>query len=571
MDKRERILELVKEGILSVEEGLDLLESLSKQEEKDTTIEPRTKTEDTVEKETIKEETSQAEKKEETKRSEAEKLRADELEAIANEINQYSVRIDSLNEEILAVNTEYIKAEEELSHRLAVKNDDYVTRKKELEDRIIQLNKEMNQLSGEEAAEQKNHLQEELNQLLESLYLLEDNSGSDKEIKTLEEKIETLSQKSEEIAQKKNDMMKEMHSLKMKQWTTKAKQFSDTIDLPKDWREGATKTIDRAGELIDESSQNISQVLTEAAKKVKESFQNLDWEGMKVDLSMKEKAAFNHEWVFEESTATILDFKNTNGQIEFKKSMNDTIKVEAAIKLFELAEGQDPLEAFKAEAIVNLDADQFTFHLPNRKVAADLVIYLPERNYDYLAIKSVKGDIHFESLLASDLYIKLSSGNLSFEQLEASMLEVQLTKGNVSLEDAKLKDLLVNTVNGDVRVIGEVKSSDIKAVHGDVVLTLAGENMLRLSASSVKGDLKLALPAGMSFEIEAKTVLGQVKSRLTASEKSLADKEASKVYRFFRIAEGKLCQVKLNTTRGNILLKDNEKTKRNGEEDEKTN
>ncbi len=567
MDKRERILELVKEGILSVEEGLDLLENLSKQEEKDPTIEPRTKTEDTAEKETIKEETSQAEKKEEKEPSEAEKLRAEELEAIANEINQYSVRIDSLNEEILAVNTKYIKAEEELSHRLAVQNDDYVTRKKELEDRIIELNKEMNQLSEEEA-EQKNHLQEELNQLLESLYLLEENSGSDKEIKILEEKIENLSQKSEEIAQKKNDMMKEIHSLKMKQWTTKAKQFSDTIDLPKDWREGASKTIDRAGELIDESSQNISKLLTEAAQKVKESFQNLDWEGMKVDLSMKEKAAFNHEWVFEETTATILDFKNTNGQIAFKKSMNDTIKVEAAIKLFELAEGENPLEAFKAEAIVNLDADQFTFHLPNRKVAADLVVYLPERNYDYLAIKSVKGDIHFESLLASDLYIKLSSGNLSFEQLEASMLEVQLSKGNVSLEDAKLKDLLVSTVNGDVRVIGEVQSSDIKTVHGNVILTLAGEDMMRLSASSVKGDLKLALPAGMSFEIEAKTVLGQVKSRLTASEKSLADKEASKVYRFFRIAEGKLCQVKLNTTKGNILLKDNEKIKRNGDKDE---
>lgn len=570
MDKRERILELVKEGVLSVAEGLDLLESLSRQEAKGATDESQT-AEAKPETEASQEETNHTENKEEKEPSEAEKMRADELEAIVNEINQYSVRIDSLNEEILAVNTEYIKAEEELSHLLSLQNEEFLTRKKELEDRIIQLNKEMNQLATAEESEEKDHLQAELNQLLEDLYLLEENSGSEEEIKALEEKIERLSQKSEQIAQEKNQLMKEMHSLKMKQWTTKAKQFSDTMDLPRDWREGASKTIDRAGELLDEGSQTISQVLTEAAQKVKESFQNLDWDGMKIDLAMKEKAAFSHEWVFEETTATILDFKNTNGQIEFKKSMNDTIKVEAAVKLYELAEGQAPLEAFEAEAIINLDADQLTFHLPNRKVAADLVIYLPERNYDYLAIQSVKGDIHFESLLARDLYIKLSSGNLSFDQLEASMLEVHLSKGNVHLKETKLKDLLVSTVNGDVRVIGEVESSDIKTVHGDVVLTLAGENMVRLSANSVKGDLKLALPAGMSFEIEAKTVLGQVKSRLTASEKSLADKEASKIYRFFRIAEGKLCQVKLNTTKGNILLKDNEKTRRNGEEDEKTN
>ena len=266
-----------------------------------------------------------------------------------------------------------------------------------------------------------------------------------------------------------------------------------------------------------------------------------------------------------------LDFRNTNGEIQFKKSMNDTIKIEAEVKLFELQEDQDPLEKFEEEAVITLDADQFTFHIPNRKVAADLVIYLPERNYDYLSVKSVKGDISFESLLAGDLYVKIKSGDLSFKQIEATMLEVKLSKGDLILEDAQLKDLLVNTVSGDIRVIGEVRSLDLKTVYGDVVLTLSGEKMIRVLASSVNGDLKLALPTGMSFEIEAKTVLGQVKSRLTASEKSLADKEASKIYRFFRIAEGKLCQVKLATSKGNILLKDNEKIERNGEEDEKTN
>lgn len=569
MDKRERILELVKEGVLSVEEGLDLLESLSKQEDQEETVEP-----ETTEPEKKEESKEDKEDKEEQRKSQEqtarEKVRADELEAIANEINQYSVNIDSLNDEMLAVNTERIEAEEELANRLANRNEEYLQRKKELEDRIIQLNKEMSQLSETEP-EARTALQEELNQRLEELYLLEETIVSDEEIKDLEEKIKKLSQKGEELAQDKNEKMKAMHSLKMKQWTTKAKQFSDTIDIPKDWREGATKTIDKAGMIIDESSQTISQVLSEAAQKVKEGFQNLDWDDMKIDLSMKEKAAFSHEWVFEETTASILDIKNTTGNIQFKKSMNNTIKVEADIKLYELAEGKEALAAFEEAATINLNADQFTFHLPNRKASADLVIYLPERNYDYLAVKSVKGDIRFENLLARDVYIKLSAGNLSFKQLEASMLEVKLSNGNILLEDAKLKDLLASTVNGNIRVIGEVESSDFKTVHGDIVLTLFGEKMIRLVAHSVKGDLKLALPAKMSFEMEAKTVLGQVKSRLTASEKSLADKESNKMYRFFRIAEGKLCQVKLGTTRGNILLKDNDKIKGNGESDEEIN
>src|SRR5699024_2664703 len=36
MDERERILELVREGVLSVDEGLDLLESIAKKESKQT-------------------------------------------------------------------------------------------------------------------------------------------------------------------------------------------------------------------------------------------------------------------------------------------------------------------------------------------------------------------------------------------------------------------------------------------------------------------------------------------------------------------------------------------------------
>ena len=303
MDKRERILELVKEDVLSVEEGLDLLESLSKQEAKE-----KTETQDPVETEKIQDSSEEEENKEP---SEAKKMRADELENIANEINQYSVMIDGLNEKILVINTERIEREDELNRLLALQNDEYLAKKKELEDRIIQLNKDMNELSilDEEAnTKQLEALSQDLSQSLEALYLLEKTSASDEEIEALEQKIEQLREKSENLAQEKNKKMKEMHSLKMKQWTTKAKQFSDNIDIPKEWRAGATKTIDKAGELIDESSQTITEVLSEAAQKVKESFQNLEWEDMKIDLSMKEKAAFSHEWVFEETTASIFRF-----------------------------------------------------------------------------------------------------------------------------------------------------------------------------------------------------------------------------------------------------------------------
>ncbi|MDN6195201.1 MAG: DUF4097 family beta strand repeat-containing protein, partial [Atopostipes suicloacalis] len=183
----------------------------------------------------------------------------------------------------------------------------------------------------------------------------------------------------------------------------------------------------------------------------------------------------------------------------------------------------------------------------------------------------IKGNLTFDELLANDLYIKITSGDLVFNQLEATMLEVKMTKGNLTLEETHLKDLLVNTTSGDLRIIGAVESSDLNTASGNILVTLSGEELIQLTARSVKGDVKVSLPKELGFEIEAKAALGKVKSRLTASEKSLEDEVESKIYRFFRMSEGKLGQINLQTTKGNILLKDHQKNEGKGETNEKTN
>lgn len=549
MGKRERILELVKDGVLSVEEGLDLLENLSEEESGPSEVNESNEVEE--------EETKNESKR--TSDGRDEKRKEGELEAIVKEINQYSVAIDGLNEDIIAVKTELSALDEKLESKKNSQDADYLAEKEKLEKKIISLNKEINLVSLMDDSENQTDIEsldKELSQVLESLYLLENSRGSDEDIDELENRIKNLAQKSEKLSQEKNQKMKDMHSLKMRQWTTKAKQFSDTMDIPKEWREGASKTIDKAGEVIEEGSHNLSGLLREAVKKTKDSFQDIDWENMKVDLSLKEKASFDHEWLFEDTTASILDFKNAKGNIKFKRSINDNIKIEAKVKLFETKEEKSPLEFFEESSVIAIDADHFTFDISNKNIEANLVVYLPERNYDYLRVTSLKGDIRFDELLASDLYIRIAEGDLLFNQLEASMLEVKMSKGDVTIKDALLKDLLVNTVNGDIRMIGDLQSLDLNTIYGDIILTLTGGDLIRLTASSVKGDVKVSLPKDIGFEIEAKTILGKVKSRLTASEKSLEDEEREKIYRFFRMTEGKLCQVKLQTSKGNILLKD---------------
>lgn len=564
MNKRERILKLVQDGSLSIDEGLDLLENLSEEEN------IKKNKNDFIQnsEEEIKKSKQKKSKVENNNDDNKEKINLDELETIANEINQYSVEIDQLNKEIDKISNKQLIEEEKLNNIKDNQKEKFSKRKNELEREIISLNKEINLISSRDELEYENDLdllKKELNEVLEDLYLLENSKELNQEIKSIENKIKKLEDEKDQFKKNKKEKMKEIHSLTLKKWTTKAKEISNTMALPKNWRENATKTIDKAGKFIDENTQNISGFLQETMKKTKDKILDIDWDEMNIDLSIKEKASFSHEWLYEDVTASILDFKNANGNIHFKQSKNDSIKIKADIKLYEKNENLTPLEDFEKKSSIQIDSDHFKFYIPNKKVKANLVIYLPKRNYDYIRINTIKGNVSFDELLVNDLYVRINSGDLLFKKLEASMLEVSLSKGNLRLEDALLRDLLVNMTSGDLRVIGDIRSSDLTTISGDILFTLTSENFTQLTARSVKGDLKLALPVETSFDVKAKIILGKVKSRLTNSDKSLEDESENKIYRFSRIANGKLGQIKLETTRGNILLKDYNKEKRKGE------
>src|SRR5699024_5589804 len=161
-----------------------------------------------------------------------------------------------------------------------------------------------------------------------------------------------------------------MHSVKMKQWTAKAKQVSGNMDIPKEWREGANKTIDKASDIFDETSKTIGNVFRQTMKSTRESLDDIDWKDIDFNLNITRKvqSEFYHEGLFEDTTATILHFKNANGNIQFKPSVNDKIKVCAKIKFYGKVQGATRLAAFEARSTITVDEDKFTFHVANKNI-----------------------------------------------------------------------------------------------------------------------------------------------------------------------------------------------------------
>lgn len=589
MQERERILELVKNGVISTQEGLDLLESLvkkedRKQEKKDfaqpDSVQSKVENESEEQESRFETETDQDETEDQVNNDE-EKAKIysrleKELENLAAEINHYSVELDQVNEKLtntketlenkkanlydLKEGSRLEKADETATIRADILN-------LEKEISLIQKIDELDNTA--EVAE----LKSDLNDKITELEKVQAETDPDKEmkIKELEKEIKVLEEQAEGIQKEKIALMKKLHTVKMKQWTTKAKQVSERLEIPENWKDEATETISKAGKQIEASGKELGKLIRESvstsmksdtAQSVKGSinsaFENFDWKDINIRVPKLASTTFEHEWSFEETTASILDFKLANGQLKIVSSDNDTIKVSAKVKLYGKINEETPLKAFEERSQIEIDDDKFVFHVPNKRIEAVITMSLPKRIYDYTAIKLLNGDVLFNEFAGKDVFVKSTNGDMTFKNTEAVMLEIKGTNGDIQVKNSDIRDFLVSTVNGNIAYKGAPLSSDVSTTNGDIKLTLSSKEMTRIKASSVNGDVKIAIPLEIDVEGEAKTVFGKVKSRL--NEIDVQSQKDTKL-NFRRIRQGQVLQLTALTTSGNVLLKDTNESK----------
>ena len=112
--------------------------------------------------------------------------------------------------------------------------------------------------------------------------------------------------------------------------------------------------------------------------------------------------------------------------------------------------GAEPYEAFAERSQIEVNDEHISFQIPNKRVRADLVFYLPKRMYDHTAIKLLNGNIVVEDLDVKDIYMKSTNGNILVEQMVATMLEIGGVNGNIDVRNGDILDSIIETVNGQL-------------------------------------------------------------------------------------------------------------------------
>lgn len=553
MNERERILDLVRQGVLSTDEGLELLENLAKQENKRMEA-----------KEFDKEITTETEWDNYDETADYQQ----ELEELANEMTQYSAELDRLNASITQQKQKRQAVKAELDQLKARAESEYTQAIEKQQDRLADLREELTLVQAidevdnhDEVANLKEKIQAREEQLVD---LKEDAYEATEQMIDLEEDLQDIDQELAELDEEKRELSDELNSLKMRKWSTKAKEVTSQFDFsPDEWKEDTEKALKKAGQTVGSASKDLGELIKTTIESARGLFDNFEWSEQVIKVPTLASDSFDKEWIIAENP-TILDFKNANGNISFESTTNEQMRISANITIYGKYDEATVEEAFAVRHQYAVDEDKLTFHIPNKRIKADIIVALPKQTYDYLTVNVLNGNISLSHIDLKDLYMKSTNGDFKLNKIKATMIEIKGTQGDIYQKDVDIQDLIINTVNGDIQIRGDVISSALTTTNGDIRMTLFNPEATQLEAITVNGDVKVALPSTSDIDVEGKAAFGKVKSRLNDVEE---DPNGKKNFRSFkRLKYGNPMTVQAKTTSGSIYFKDTDEKVGNSDE-----
>ena len=533
MKERERVLELVKKGILTSEEALILLENMATEKD-EKQIEKAAEKVDTQNIGTTNKEDQVADLMDALEKGEAEGPTVDSfeentqdsaekdrenleriLDELATKANRASAELDEVNAEIAGIKEEIKEVAEEIG--------------------TLDTKEELDALTEDEQVQRKD------------LHVL---------LAQLEEKLATQSTE-------KTALEEELKNIRKEQWKG---QWNDTKEkvssqFSEEWKDQATDTFNQVGGKVAEVGGQVGEFLKKTFNSFSDTMNdNVEWKDIKMKVPGVATTKFDHEFNYPNPQASLIDVKVANGTVVFKTWDQEDVKVEAKIKLYGKMAGDSPMEAFLERSDIDVDDETISFQVPNKRVKADLTFYLPKRTYDHVSVKLLNGNVLVEELTAKDVYTKSTNGTITFKKIDATMLEIEGVNGEIKVLEGTILDNIIETVNGDVSISAAPESLSVSLINGDIRITAKEKTLRRVEASSANGNIKLALPNNLGVEGQVKTNLGSINSRLTDIEVVREKKDrGNQQLHFRRVLEESMAQINASTTTGSIFLKDTDK------------
>ncbi|EAH2670870.1 DUF4097 domain-containing protein [Listeria monocytogenes] len=309
----------------------------------------------------------------------------------------------------------------------------------------------------------------------------------------------------------------------------------------------------------EDSMRNMVNDLSQAGEKIG-SFLNSAFKQVKdMPFPFLTSTKIERDFIYHDTTLSILEFEIANGNIEFKPSDSNDIKVHAMIKLFKEYPEDEALKIFFDKTTLRVDEETLRFESKSKQIVTNLTVYLPHREYDYVSVKMLNGNFHMDELSGRDLFVKTTNGNISIGTLNATLAEIESINGNVRIQNGEIRDVALKTFNGNVAVKGNYYSTNLQTKNGNVNYQLTGNEATFLKAKTGAGNIDVVVPATIGVDGRFHTNLGKLLLDLKDAEILESKTESvSKSITFTKLpnAADSSLKIEAEATTGSVKIRD---------------
>ncbi|WP_058301408.1 DUF4097 family beta strand repeat-containing protein [Gorillibacterium timonense] len=158
----------------------------------------------------------------------------------------------------------------------------------------------------------------------------------------------------------------------------------------------------------------------------------------------------------------------------------------------------------------------------------DLVIKVPEKEFDEIRVQTVSGDQELSGLQTKELgtesvsgdvtvqnstgktSVKTVSGEQTLEKIQGDSLTAASTSGTIQVRESDYTTLSLKSVSGDLVLEDVSGETTAKTTSGNLDVELI--KMVPVSAHSVSGDIQVITPQEAVYEVKGKTVSGSIRT-----------------------------------------------------------
>ena len=538
MNEKERIIELVRQNIITMDEALRLLEAGGQ-----TATPTDIQTEETT---ATEESPESSEEQSDANTSKGEAIIRETVESVRQFVNQ---GINWLAKELSDDQPEATTTEEVATELEQAAEAEEVTANEETEKQdAAQIAEEANRLSAEydtlkKNKDNKNEALTVARQRLRELEILAELDELSDDLSSQQQQLQMKIAELEESIQTLNEQLADVKAQQSTLFKSQVKQYKE------EFKDFVHKTSENASQFSSQATSSGRKLGDIISKGVKSIMDNISTKEIVVNIPWVKSNTVRRTHTFDGTSVSVLDFKLMNGDLEIHTHLEDEIIIETEMTIF--GKGNSEVEQSEEYGTILVDGDRLIFHV-DKAFLSHVKVSLPAKMYDHVKIVSTNSDMEFDDLEVKDLYVEVKNGDVDIRRVQAVMLEMTLLNGDVEIEESPIRDLVVKNLNGDFRMVGEVGNVLIDAVNSDVYITKTDVTPSSMTFQLSTGDVKIAIPQQTNLDATCNVSLGDIQYRLTNVNLDSQGK-------IQRIVSSDAPQVTLNATlsTGDVYLKDN--------------